>query len=611
MQIIQFEVTKSYILPSILVGLSAENNQVIFDAIATVLTHGNSLSSNELRDNFATQMKRETDREVTAVKAELSIRLEEIKQIKEKNDLLTADALRQLNTVHERHAEEIAKVNEKRTAEIIELQAKIKETNHQRELMKATLEHTRQLEKNQIEHAVNDALLKQQLAEKTLIAKYTAEISMINERKAADTIELQAKLNESKANIANLQLTLQKKHTAEIAEYTKLLGEKSKEINALHANHAADIQRLSESETNKRLEAMNNQLAPMYEFYNGSNNDKGTLGEFTVKKILEDARFSGALIQDVSSTAEDSDIYFCFSNLKCLIEVKNKKIITRGDVTKFERDVAKNVASGKINCALFVSLVSNKLADINISNIYTKVLNNIQLVHVHLTSPNELFLAIAYLQSAVDLQTDVTDEDIDTLKVHFNNYATFTDGTLVHLTKQRKIFTLLLKEIEDRIRLVQGNQDKIAADATRYMIDNETIVSNENRTPEYYAQILAAYALDAKNTPLLNEEHLQKLLATSTTVNFPAIIEIASTLVLKHCIKGKSVNLINADYIANNKYPSGISKLGDTYGFLKTTERLHKKLRYKEGDDLLPPIDDAIIAYVKSYIQPCETDNDQ
>lgn len=730
MAFVQFEVSEKYNIPSILSDLSVETNESILDAIATVLTHGNSINTDSLQRNLNIQMKKETDHEVNRLRSELAEKIAEMSQIEQKNTTSTTNMSKQLADAHEKHTAEIAKINEvakeyqreadklradieqqtnnsiaiallkqqlaenelikKHTAEItrineqktidnIEHQARITEHILQIDKFKSDLAadalkqqltlqeiHTAEIAKineqlqeyqrdvyklqAEIEYKKNDNLLKQQLAENELIKKYTAEITQINEQKTVYAIKLQLMTDEYKQQIDTLrveleesrnieidklngqlqeykdtidkltldlataalksELTSQKTHSAEIAKINKLLEQKNNEINTLHIKYTNDMQRLSESETNRRLEEMNNQLTPMYKFYNGSNNDKGTLGEFTVKKILEDVRFSGALVQNVSGTAEDSDIYFCFSNLKCLIEVKNKIIITRDDVAKFERDAAKNLDTNKINCALFVSLASNKLVDINISYIYTKMLNGIPLVHIHLTSPNELFLAIAYLQSAVDLQTDVLDEDVNKLKVHFNNYYSFAEETLIHLTKQRKIFTSLLKEIDDRIRLVQGNQDKIAVDAHRYMIDNETIVSNENRTPEYYAKILATYALDAKTATISGEEQLKTLLGVSDTTIFPSIIKLASTLIIKHCVPQESVNLINAAY-AEADYPADISNHWKTYKFRQTTDRNHKKLRYKGSSVYLPPIDEIIIAYVRSFLPQASDDEDE
>ena len=87
-----------------------------------------------------------------------------------------------------------------------------------------------------------------------------------------------------------------------------------------------------------------------------SNTDKGVKGETIVQNILK-KKYEGSEIIDTSNISSSGDIKFNYKDLRCLIEIKNVKIIqTERDINKFNRDIREQKKD--INCALFISLES-------------------------------------------------------------------------------------------------------------------------------------------------------------------------------------------------------------------------------------------------------------
>lgn len=112
---------------------------------------------------------------------------------------------------------------------------------------------------------------------------------------------------------------------------------------------------LSQAEENKHA-AILGALEPVIKFYDGTNQQKGKLGEESVyEAIRNDRRFSSAEIMDTSGQAEFGDLNVRWRGLHCLIEIKNKAKITLEDLDKFARDM-KTGKARNVNCGIFFTL---------------------------------------------------------------------------------------------------------------------------------------------------------------------------------------------------------------------------------------------------------------
>jgi chromosome segregation ATPase len=166
---------------------------------------------------------------------------------------------------------------------------------------------------------------------------------------------VQKQLDDYKKQLHELQLS----HTNSIAE------EKAKLQAALDSKHRIEIKELNEQRAkelsvmqNNTLEQLQNtlleKLDPITKFYGGTNTEKGEGGEGAIRDVLTTCgTYDASTVTDVSGQTATGDIIFNWGKMKCLIEVKNKKKLTKEDIDKFIRDV--NQSADKINCAIFIS----------------------------------------------------------------------------------------------------------------------------------------------------------------------------------------------------------------------------------------------------------------
>jgi len=104
-------------------------------------------------------------------------------------------------------------------------------------------------------------------------------------------------------------------------------------------------------------------LSPLTKLFNyESMAQKGEIGENQIIRILQE-NYNRAVIQNTSMTDAFGDIYFGHGDIKCLVEVKYKKIITAEDIKKFYRDIEVGALNGRINCGIFISLVTENIPE--------------------------------------------------------------------------------------------------------------------------------------------------------------------------------------------------------------------------------------------------------
>ena len=151
-----------------------------------------------------------------------------------------------------------------------------------------------------------------------------------------------------------------------------------------------------------KFEQLTSLLTPVAKFYSGSNSDKGNGGENIIHNILlSSENYNDAIIEDVSGQTASGDIYFAWRQLKCMIEVKNKKTITKEDMSKFERDVTELSNNKKINCAMMISLQTNIFPSQTRNYIKLSIIENTPVIYSYLSNMNDIHYAISCLEQVV------------------------------------------------------------------------------------------------------------------------------------------------------------------------------------------------------------------
>lgn len=163
---------------------------------------------------------------------------------------------------------------------------------------------------------------------------------------------------------------------------------------------------LEESISNN-IEKLNARLNPLLRLYEGTNKEKGDLGELVVRRYLEGS-YKSAKIEDVSGKAYSGDIKFILGSFRCLIEVKNEVLITIRDIDKFKRDINECLYSGSINCAIFVSLQCPRFPGKPGEEIQIDTEHGIPVVYVYLRpqQPNAIDYCISYLSNVLNTKQD-------------------------------------------------------------------------------------------------------------------------------------------------------------------------------------------------------------
>lgn len=365
--------------------------------------------------------------------------------------------------------------------------------------------------------------------------------------------------------------------------------------------------RLKEYESNTSLlskfESLNNKLVPMLKHYGGSNNDRGTSGENMIFNILtKENTYLDAVIEDTSGQTSRGDIMFMWRQLKCLIEVKNKKTLTKkDDMDKFVKDIQLSIESDyKINCAVFVTIDTDIMPGRSRDIIQLDFIHNIPVIYIYTPPPcKEIHYAIACLEKIIHTKVSTNEQEKE-LQIHFKNYYNhiityqkYFEKTLAvkrreinSLNKHLELFNALCEQlapmnmsinidvdVEDKN--VDSNNGGVV-DENKNIDDNnvvesknditiDTIEQTEELTGEYedqYSQIINAYinlTLTKKTSPTLATLCSYFNIRSSVITEFGGykkIVSDAKLLFTKTIVPDSKVKIIMKYYSINNAFPS-------------------------------------------------------
>ncbi len=297
------------------------------------------------------------------------------------------------------------------------------------------------------------------------------ELSRINEAKLAQKIRENYETENAKYKIESEHENTKLNDTIKILE-ERLLSERtntSRELNKVIESYATEMKNLYDK--NKDKDQMNNitfinkfdqqssainniieELKPIKKYFVGTNDEKGKGGENRIEQILlQNARFTDAIITNTSKQADEGDMHFAWNKMKCIIEIKNKKILTKDDITKFRNNI---FSSNNANCGIFVSLITHHFSSIMRDYIQFDLVDHKPLVYIYLQKNEDLDYAILSLSHILNKSKD-NSSTIDDFIIYLNKYTTLLKTLLVNLETRKKKITVELKQIHKEIILYE------------------------------------------------------------------------------------------------------------------------------------------------------------
>jgi len=397
-----------------------------------------------------------------------------------------------------------------------------------------TKNETIELLKNQItELQKNNEPLRKKIEE--LQNKYNHKLEDLQNSYA---IKIQESQNtyEEKYNLQIEQINLQKNETIELLK-----------------NQITELQKITNENYNQKIhDNLIQKLDPIIKFYGGTNSEKGEGGEQIIREILQkETTYSTAIIEDVSNQTATGDIIFTWNKLKCLIEVKNKQRITKGDIEKFERDVIQSIEDLNINCAIFASLQTNIIPGKSREIVQLEYINGIPILYIYLPPPyKEIHFAIATLEKIIEFASSSINNNEEIIK-HFEEcYAT--------VINYKKYFDIELQKRQHEIKALHKHLEHFTKLCEQISPLYTRLQSSENpeiETEEAPSEISEVETENKKNTITLSEDPNEQLdqlaeeFIAITIKNHTPTIQMLST---SFNVSNKVIESIKLNTIANH-----------------------------------------------------------
>ncbi len=269
------------------------------------------------------------------------------------------------------------------------------------------------------------------------------------------------------------------------SQYSKFHDEITSEkerFNLLLDTYKSIIDELNNIKSTDSVKQLQMQLQPIIKMYLGTNEEKGTYGENHVSSIIQsDNRYITAKIIDTSAQAEAGDFHMIWNGIKCLFEVKNKKILTLDDMKKFERDVRENGKKGTINCAIFASLRTDNFPQRSREYIQVDMIDNIPVIYTYILDPIHIHYSIECLKNIVILSNN---DDIKTKKLtnYFKKYIKNISHYLKYFNTSLKQKQLEIKNIQKEIQSLTILDEEINNDIL-LLTNNDVLLEQTSETP--------------------------------------------------------------------------------------------------------------------------------
>lgn len=449
---IKLLVNDGWTLPESIKKLDPESVEALLDSIDSLLldnmNKNNALNQEQLQQNIVRQYKLQIKKLIEKYQGDIKKSSDEyqneINQLQKELTKVKTHSEQKINN-------EIKFVQEQNENQ---LQRYIKQYNNEIEDLRNQLKVSNDKTFELNEHYQNKIKFMKDETVKEINTKY---INQINELKKTNDF-----LYEQLKNItANNEVVLNDKVEQKIKA---IENEKNILIN-MYEKQLSDSKKYIEQQLN-----LQKQLQPIVKMYYGSNEEKGSAGEQTVYNFIrDDPKYDSAILTDKSGETATGDLYFSWKDLRCLIEIKNKKRLTVDDMKKFERDVREQKAIGKINCALFVSLATNDFPGRNKELIQFDVIDNIPVIYTYLSDVKFLHYSFICLSNIVKTITT----DLDKYKMLITYYQSYTKKIQYYVM----YFGKLIKSHETSIRSLKKELNTLTNLETE-LISNSNLYFN-------------------------------------------------------------------------------------------------------------------------------------
>jgi hypothetical protein len=142
-----------------------------------------------------------------------------------------------------------------------------------------------------------------------------------------------------------------------------------------------------------------------------------------------------------------------------MIEVKNKKTITKEDMSKFDRDVTELSNAKKINCAMMISLQTNIFPSQNRNYIRLSIIENTPVIYSYLSNMNDIHYAISCLEQVVMSNAVANNRSIKMINYFLNyyEYMKLSQGNLEKtITNKQRELKGLFKQLDTVNKSIEG-----------------------------------------------------------------------------------------------------------------------------------------------------------
>ena len=335
-----------------------------------------------------------------------------------------------------------------------------------------------------------------------------------------------------------------------------------------------------------KFEQLTSLLTPVAKFYSGSNSEKGNGGENIIHNILlSSENYNDAIIEDVSGQTACGDIYFAWRQLKCMIEVKNKKTITKEDMSKFDRDVTELSNAKKINCAMMISLQTNIFPSQNRNYIRLSIIENTPVIYSYLSNMNDIHYAISCLEQVVMSNAVANNRSIKMINYFLNyyEYMKLSQGNLEKtITNKQRELKGLFKQLDTVNKSIEGmTHDYISVSSSLAQPQEE---NTDEDTPPANTQTIEVDddekvpPLDLKDEKQSTNTIIQTIINRSILGKSVSISELVSLFKITPSYLEKLGGYKNIILEARNKYTSTII----------TKPIVEKLLSYKKENSSYP-----------------------
>jgi len=473
MSTLVIELNEGYRVPEVISKLTKKEWANVLDFIATMLkTHefkGYEEATEKDRKEYGLLLERversaiEESRNAKALKEKLEEECEKrisemksssnakMRELEEDCEKRIQDIKSSLQTRFSKDKlEEIDYINKRYDNQIKDLKDQLAKTRNLEEVYENKLSEQRLLiqckiskDKEEELSYVNNKYETQIKELKEFYSKLTIDLREEADRKR---IALEKELEEkSMLNTTFLQSQMNNASLQEQLEDIKRVAMKGNDAVLSHGN---------------KFEQLTSLLTPVAKFYSGSNSEKGNGGENIIHNILlSSENYNDAIIEDVSGQTACGDIYFAWRQLKCMIEVKNKKTITKEDMSKFDRDVTELSNAKKINCAMMISLQTNIFPSQNRNYIRLSIIENTPVIYSYLSNMNDIHYAISCLEQVVMSNAVANNRSIKMINYFLNyyEYMKLSQGNLEKtITNKQRELKGLFKQLDTVNKSIEG-----------------------------------------------------------------------------------------------------------------------------------------------------------